>query len=69
MVRQPPNNDDSDSYRYSPDDPQKAHIMPTGLSARGSLMWRVIDLRSKRSYWLERRPLSERIVELWQPLA
>jgi hypothetical protein len=64
MHRQPPNNDDTDSYEYSNNDARKAHIMPTGISSRGSVMWQVIDLQSNSSYWLERRDLSERIVAL-----
>ena len=69
MVRQPPKNDGADTYTYSRSDPQKAHIMSTGLRRRGSAMWRVIDLKSKTSHWLERRALSERIVALWEPSA
>jgi hypothetical protein len=69
MVRQSPKNDGADTYTYSRSDPQKAHIMSTGLSSRGSAMWRVIDLKSKTSHWLERRALSERIVALWEPSA
>jgi hypothetical protein len=67
MQRHPPNDDETDSYHYSHSDAQKAHIMPSGISSRGSVMWNVIDVKSKSSYWLERRALSERIVALWGP--
>jgi hypothetical protein len=43
--------------------------MPTGISSRGSVMWQVMDLESKRSYWLERRAISERIVAIWEPVS
>jgi hypothetical protein len=62
MQRHPPNNDASDDYIYLPGDPARSHIMPTGISARGSVTWQVIDAKAQRSYWLERRELSERIV-------
>jgi hypothetical protein len=69
MAKQPPNTDDTDIYRYSRSDPQRAHSLPTSLSSRGSMMWHAIDLRSETSGWLERRGLSERIVALWGPSA
>src|SRR5260370_36157450 len=37
---------DRDLYAYSHTDPLKAHIMPGGISARGSMMWQIIDLRT-----------------------
>ncbi len=69
MERQPPNNNETDNYRYSSSDTQKAHIMPSGISNRGSSMWQVIDVQSNSSCWLERRALSERIVVLWGSVA
>lgn len=65
--KRPPNNNEADDYLYSKNDPQRAHIMPAGVSSRGSAMWLVTDVESERSYWLERRALSERIVDLWAP--
>jgi hypothetical protein len=62
MQRLPPNNDASDEYIYKPGDRARAHIMPTGVSPRGSIMWQVFDAKANRSYWLERRELSERII-------
>ncbi len=67
MQRHPQNKDETDIYEYSKDDPQKAHIMPSQISSRGSAMWHVFDVRSENSYWLERRALSERIVALFRP--
>jgi hypothetical protein len=66
MKKFPLKNDETDVYQYSRGDPQRAHIMPTGISHRGSAMWQVIDIESGPSYWLERRDLSERIVGLWK---
>jgi hypothetical protein len=62
MRKHPSNNDETDRYRYLNQDAQRAHIMPTGISGRGSVMWNVIDVEASKSYWLERRALSERIV-------
>lgn len=66
MVRQPRNNDTTDQYSYDPKDDKRAHIMPSGLSSRGSMTWHVIDLKAGTDRWVERRALSERIVELWK---
>jgi hypothetical protein len=56
---------DRDLYAYSRTDPLKAHIMPAGISARGSVMWQIIDLQSNQERWIERRELSDRIIEFW----
>ena len=58
--------DDADAYEYRPGDPKRAHIMQTGLTARGSVVWQAVDgasINSPRS--LERRSLSERTLQLW----
>lgn len=65
MKRHPPKNDMSDFYEYSKDDPTRSHIMPMGVSQRGSVMWQVLDISSNHSYWLERRALSERIIAVF----
>jgi len=67
LSRQPPNNDDTDIYIYSRNDPKRAHIAPKGLSERGSLMWHVLDHLADKSWWLERRSLSERFLSLSVP--
>jgi hypothetical protein len=69
MERRPPKNNETDIYLYSKSDTQKAHIMPSEISSRGSVRWHVINVESKRSDWLERRALSERIVALWGAVA
>jgi hypothetical protein len=58
----PPNNDESDFYTSDANDPKRAHIMPAGLSARGSMVWQVIEGDQSRS--VERRELSDRILAL-----
>jgi hypothetical protein len=65
MQRQPSNSGTADIYHYSKDDPKRAHMMPSGMSTRGSVMWQVTDVKTKESYWLERRALSDRIIALW----
>jgi hypothetical protein len=64
MTRYPPNNDETDNYVYDPNDPRRDHIMPTGISSRGSVMWLALDHTSDRQYWIERRELSERLLAL-----
>lgn len=56
---------ESEHYFYRKSDAQKSHIMPSAISPRGSLMWHAIDLQAERSYWLERRAISDRIIGLW----
>lgn len=63
--KQPANNDSSDYYSYSQADPKRGHIMPHGLSARGSAMWQTINIVTKEEPWIERRALSERFLALW----
>lgn len=65
MKRLPPKGDDSDIYHYSKDDLRRGHIMPSGVSRRGSVMWQVLDIASGESFWIERRTLSERIITLY----
>jgi hypothetical protein len=65
LQKPPPRNKESDIYIYSKSDKTRAHIMPIGVSRRGSHMWQVIDVVADQTYWLERRELSERIVSLW----
>jgi hypothetical protein len=65
MKRFPPKDDDSNIYEYSKDDPGRSHIMPSGVSSRGSVMWQVLDITSGETFWIERRNLSERIIALY----
>jgi hypothetical protein len=65
LQRYPPKNDQTDLYEYSKADPKRAHIMPSGLSSSGSVMWQVIDLKKDQERWIERRSLSDRIIALW----
>jgi len=67
MKRLPPSTNNTDTYTYSKNSATRAHIMPFGLSSRGSMTWEVIDIISNTTRWIERRALSERIMELWAP--
>jgi hypothetical protein len=62
--RYPPNDDDTDNYIYDKEDPQRNHRMPSGLSARGSVMWLAMNPTSHEEHWIERRGLSERLLRL-----
>lgn len=64
MERRPLRGDASDLYVYSRADPKRAHIMPSGLSTRGSLTWQVIDVATMESRWVERLDLSDRALSL-----
>ncbi|NIA70928.1 hypothetical protein HBA54_20205 [Pelagibius litoralis] len=49
---------------YDPKDPGRFHIMPNGVSARGSTVWLALDGRSLQQHWVERRDLSDRLLAL-----
>ena len=50
---------DDRPYAYSKSDRLKSHIMPSGVSARGSLMWCPFDVHANNHVWMERRGLSD----------
>jgi hypothetical protein len=54
-----------DTYVYDKADPSRAHIPLLGASEYGSAMWQVIDLRDNTEFWVDRRSLSDQILELW----
>lgn len=54
-------------YTYDKNDRLRAHIARKGMSALGSPMWEVFDPASKASHWLERRELSNRMLDLLSP--
>jgi hypothetical protein len=60
----PIGNGPTDAVFYNPKDPRRNHIVPSGLSARGSVMWLALDIEAKREYWLERRDLADRFLDL-----
>jgi hypothetical protein len=68
MRRYPPNDEARDSYEYSKDDQTRSHIMPSGISKRGSVIWQVIDIASNESFWIERRSLSERVLAIFSDI-
>jgi hypothetical protein len=49
---------------YDPKDPSRFHIMPTGVSRRGSVMWLALDGQNSRQHWVERRDLADRLLSL-----
>jgi len=69
LVRMPRVRDDEEPYVYDPNDLVRAHIMPTGMSESGSASWHVIDHINDRSFWIDRRALSDRVLDLWKPSA
>ena len=67
MTRLPAKGDPTDAYVYARNDNSRAYIMPTGLSARGSVVWQPVDLKANAQRIVERRWVSEQIIELWGP--
>jgi hypothetical protein len=65
FVRNPSRNDPSDIYVYDPKDNTRAHIMPQGLMPSGSWAWQAVDVRGNSVRWVERRSISDKIIELW----
>jgi hypothetical protein len=57
---------ENEQYSYSSTDKLRAHIMPSGVSQRGSIVWAVIDLKNNQTRLVERRMLSEQMLELWK---
>src|ERR1700726_141729 len=49
---------------YDPKDPGRFHIMPKGVSQRGSAVWLALDVRNSREHWVERRDLADRLLSL-----
>jgi hypothetical protein len=49
---------------YDPKDPSRFHIMPNGVSRRGSAVWLALDGRNSRPHWVERRDLADRLLSL-----
>ncbi|WP_133137752.1 hypothetical protein [Legionella rowbothamii] len=52
-----------EQYEYNPTDEKRGHIMKSGLSKKGSIVWEVLDIKpSPHNYWLERRDISDDVV-------
>jgi hypothetical protein len=64
FTRFPATGDASDLTIYDSQDPDRIHIMPTGLSDWGSVMWLAFDHAANREYWIDRRQLSDRLLAL-----
>jgi hypothetical protein len=64
MTRVPASEEPRDAYVYDKADHKRAHIMPSGLSEAGSMVWQVFDHVRGLSYWVERQDLSARLLAL-----
>lgn len=64
MQRMPFNGDETDHAAYDQRDPARHHIMPVGISPRGSARWLAIDHLKSRQMWIERRDLADRLLSL-----
>lgn len=53
------------TFIYDLADRTRSHIMPAGVSPRGSMIWQAIDVKGAGQRWIERRELSDRILALW----
>ena len=52
------------TYLYQRDDNMRAHIMTSGVSERGSMMWEGLDAETRGSKFIERRDLADRFLGL-----
>lgn len=64
LARHPPNGNETDFVEYDKADRQKSHIMPAGLTDRGSMTWCAIDIEADTEKWIERLDLSDRFLAL-----
>jgi hypothetical protein len=64
MCAIPPNDNATDERTYDKNDPTRSHIMPTGMSGRGSMTWLALDHSIPREYWVERQDLADRLLAL-----
>ena len=64
LQKVPPNNDATDQAAYDGKDPARYHIMPSGMSSRGSVCWLALDHLTKSEHWVERRDLAERLLAM-----
>lgn len=64
MLRNPSTAVGRNSYSYDRNNPDRAHIMPSGVSSRGSLMWLATNPVKGTAKWIERRDLSDRVLGL-----
>ncbi|WP_238278448.1 MULTISPECIES: hypothetical protein [Methylobacterium] len=58
--------DADQTYIYDKSDGLRSHIMPCGISLRGSLCWQAVDGRTSESEWLERRYLADEFLLAYQ---
>ncbi|WP_291547745.1 hypothetical protein [Bosea sp. (in: a-proteobacteria)] len=65
MQRMPENGDAGDLYIYDKTDPKRGHIMPMGMSERGSIMWHALDGATIQGNWVERRTISDPLLDAW----
>ena len=59
-----PDETEAPVYLYDKNDPRRSHIPRTGISSRCSMMWEVINVKTKKHRWLERAELSERMLRV-----
>jgi len=64
MRRVPAEPNDVD-FIYDKTDKQRAHIMPSGISDRGSYMWSIVDIKAKTERWVEWRRLSDLFLDVF----
>jgi hypothetical protein len=64
LRRMSADNEAADQFTYDSKDPARYHLMPNGVSPRGSACWVALDHLTKREYWVERRDLAERLLAM-----
>jgi hypothetical protein len=64
LRRAPADDGASGQTFYDSKDPARYHIMPCGMSPRGSASWVALDHLTRREHWVERRDLAERLLAM-----
>jgi hypothetical protein len=64
LQKSPSNDDATDQTFYDSKDPARYHVMPRGMSPRGSAAWLALDHLTRREHWVERRDLADRLLAL-----
>ncbi|MGX8882118.1 hypothetical protein ACWWD9_02775 [Methylovorus sp. SPW-M1] len=65
VMRRMPSRPDDVDFIYDKTDKQRAHIVPSGISERGSYMWSIVDIKAKTERWVEWRVLSDLFLDVF----
>lgn len=61
----PVGSDNIKEYVYKKEDKDRSYVVPTGITERFSVEWVAIDTQNGRSFWIERRYISDKFLSIW----